>query len=84
MKRITGDEKVKIMLSCTISILTLIALSCEVPQKTWMVSTIAGDGRPGYQDDFAKSAQFRYPTGVAVDASGNIYVADRGNNRIKC
>ena len=27
--------------------------------------------------------QFKYPRGIAVDSSGNVYVADRGNHRIK-
>jgi sugar lactone lactonase YvrE len=48
-----------------------------------MVSTLAGDGTAGFQDGAAASAQFNEPTGVAVDSSGNVYVADLGNNRIR-
>jgi len=47
------------------------------------VSTLAGTGEPGYRDGPATNAQFDIPTGVAVDASGNVYVADTGNHRIR-
>ena len=48
-----------------------------------VVSTLAGSDTPGSTDDTGVHASFRYPTGVAVDASGNIYVADRGNHKIR-
>lgn len=38
---------------------------------------IGGDGGP------ASSARVQYPIGVACDASGNIYIADNGNNRVR-
>jgi sugar lactone lactonase YvrE len=50
------------------------------------VTTLAGNGRPGYADGPGGPngiAQFYYPMGVAVDRNGNVYVADLGNNRIR-
>ena len=48
-----------------------------------VVRTIAGTGRPGYADGPALDALFSYPHGVSVDASGNIYVADLNNHRVR-
>jgi sugar lactone lactonase YvrE len=48
-----------------------------------VVSTIAGDGTAGYVDGAAAQARFNGPIGVAVDADGNVYVADTYNDRIR-
>lgn len=47
------------------------------------VSTLAGTGTPGADDGAAATASFNNPVGLAVDASGNLYIADAGNNRIR-
>ena len=47
------------------------------------VSTFAGSGQAGDENGAAGEAQFRYPTGVATDSSGNVYVADKDNHRIR-
>lgn len=47
------------------------------------VSTLAGSGFRGYNDGVGPEAMFYYPSGVAVDASGNVYVADSLNNVIR-
>jgi len=48
------------------------------------VSTFAGDaGHLGSEDGPATSARFNYPTSVAVDPLGNVWVADFGNHTIR-
>jgi len=46
------------------------------------VDTLAGSSE-GYADGFADDARFRFPSGVAVDNSGCVYVADTGNHCIR-
>jgi len=50
---------------------------CVVSGTTWTCSTFAGSGQG------PDANQFSYPFGVAVDGSGNVYVADSGNNRVQ-
>ncbi len=49
------------------------------------ITTLAGTGVPGFSGDGgpAASAQLNLPYGVAVDATGAVYVADLGNNRVR-
>ena len=47
------------------------------------VSTVAGTGEAGFRDGIAAQAQFNGPIGVAVDAHGNVYVADTYNDCIR-
>lgn len=48
------------------------------------VSTFAGTaGTPGNVDDTGVAARFSQPTGLAIDASGTVFVADRNNHTIR-
>ncbi len=51
----------------------------------YLITTIAGTGYSGYSGDSgpAIDAQLYNPNGVAVDSSGNIYIADSSNHRIR-
>lgn len=48
-----------------------------------VVTTLAGNGSIGNADGAGTAASFYYPAGVAVDAAGNVYVADANNNLIR-
>lgn len=48
-----------------------------------VVSTLAGSGASGAADGTGAAATFSSPLGVASDAIGNVYVADRSNNMIR-
>jgi len=48
-----------------------------------VVSTFAGSGNQGITDGAGTLASFDAPTGITADASGNLYVADAGNNLIR-
>jgi sugar lactone lactonase YvrE len=47
------------------------------------VMTLAGSGLEGSSDGKAETASFFYPTAVAVDKNGNVYVSDTHNNLIR-
>ena len=50
-----------------------------------VITTIAGNGRAGYSGDGgpATAAMLNFPSGVAVDAAGNVYISDTQNNVIR-
>ena len=50
-----------------------------------IISTIVGTGIGGYNGDGiqATTAELYYPSGLCLDAAGNLYIADSENNRIR-
>lgn len=48
-----------------------------------VVTTFAGSGVADWVDGVSSLASFNNPTDVSVDSSGNVYVADQSNNRIR-
>src|SRR6267143_3766957 len=57
----------------------------KVAAATGIIATVAGNGSPAFAGDggAATSASLNYPDRVALDASGNLYIADQRNNRIR-
>ncbi len=49
------------------------------------IRTIAGNGKRGFSGDggLAENAQLNSPTGIAFDRSGNLFISDLNNNRIR-
>src|SRR5271157_115975 len=50
-----------------------------------VITTVAGSGTAGFKGDngLATSAQLNHPQGIAADSAGDLYIADRDNNRIR-
>jgi sugar lactone lactonase YvrE len=48
-----------------------------------VVSTLAGSSSPAFANGTGTAASFNSPAGIALDGSGNVYVADRTNNMIR-
>ncbi|OGU12706.1 MAG: hypothetical protein A2075_16850 [Geobacteraceae bacterium GWC2_58_44] len=57
----------------------------KVAIETGIITTVAGSGAPGYSGDNgpATGASLDYPSGLAVDSAGNLYISDLENNRIR-
>lgn len=58
----------------------------KVAISSGTITTVVGNGTPGYAGDGAKvsfATQLNNPKGVAVDAAGNIYISDTNNSRIR-
>lgn len=50
-----------------------------------IISTVAGNGSPGYSGDNgpALAASLNYPQAVIADSNGNLFIADSANNVIR-
>jgi sugar lactone lactonase YvrE len=48
-----------------------------------MVTTVAGNGIPGFVDGLGIHAHFHNPDGIAVDADGTLFITDRENHAIR-
>jgi adhesin/invasin len=77
-------RKVVGALVCSLALILPSAIPLQA-QSYGTISTFAGTGIAGFSGDngAATSAQVNTPRRVEVDPSGNIYISDSGNNRIR-
>ncbi|MGF7080131.1 NHL repeat-containing protein [Mucilaginibacter sp. UYCu711] len=55
---------------------------CKI-DRNGVITIIAGDGTSGFANGIGTAAKFYYPTDIAIDATGNLYVFDAFNLRIR-
>jgi trimeric autotransporter adhesin len=57
----------------------------RVDKRTGIITTVVGNGVRGYSGDGgpATDAELNFPTGLAVDLHGNLYISDTGNFRVR-
>jgi NHL repeat len=57
----------------------------SLTRNEWIITRVAGTGTAGYSGDGgpAINAELHFPSGLALDNSGNLYIADEGNARIR-
>jgi sugar lactone lactonase YvrE len=57
----------------------------KVNSSTGIITTVVGNGTASYSGDgnLAAIATLRYPTAIALDSAGNLYIADSDNHRIR-
>lgn len=80
-----SPQRVSVDLSGNLYITDFYAVVHKV-SPNGLITTIAGNGTPGYSGDGAAATSAKLatsPGGMAIDGGGNLYLADTGNNRIR-
>src|SRR5260370_9921496 len=64
---------------------TMLSLGAAARATADTITTVAGNGFGGFSGDggLATSASLSFPNGVALDAAGNVFIADTQNHRIR-
>jgi trimeric autotransporter adhesin len=78
-----------VLISASILLMALVvgcgSSSSSSASSNLTIAEVAGNGTAGYSGDgaAAASAELNYPVGVALDGSGNLYIADTNNNVVR-
>jgi uncharacterized protein (TIGR03437 family) len=77
--------KTKIQAAVVLAAAVCFPAPAVLSAQTYTISTIAGSGVAGFTGDTgpAAAAQLSTPSGMALDKSGNLYIADASNQRIR-
>jgi streptogramin lyase len=73
----------KLILSTLVAVGLIGSAGAQSVLNNYYVTTIAGSGNAGFTNGHGTNATFNRPVGVAVDKSGNVYIADSANNAIR-
>src|SRR5215469_5139335 len=75
----------RITIFFSIGLFSLLPRSAFTQPPIYTVSTVVGNGTPGFAGDAGPAilSQLSNPCKIAVDSSGNLYIADQGNFRIR-
>src|SRR5260221_570822 len=76
-------EVYKMRIICPFCACVALLAAPRLTAQTYTFTTLAGSAGDGSADGFAISARFNSPSGAAVDAATNVYVADYANNTIR-
>jgi len=76
-------KKIAILLSLIFSVNSIVFANNGIKASVGEVTTFAGSGTSGSSDGTGTEASFNGPWGVAIDGSGNLFVADVYNNLIR-
>src|ERR1039458_5023532 len=71
---------------CSFWLFVILSWQCEAQTydtNNEVVETFAGSGFSGYIDGLGQLTMFNNPAAVAADSSGNLFVGDTGNFRIR-
>jgi len=85
VSKLNGPEGIAMSLSGTLYIADTKNFRIRKVDAQGIIATVAGSGIAGFTGDSgaAKSAQLNLPVSIASDSGGNLYFADRGNQRIR-
>lgn len=82
--RFNESRGIAVDLESNVYVVDLASHTIRKISTSGLVTTVAGlAGSPGSADGIGSEARFFYPTGVAVDLEGNLYVVDQNNNTIR-
>ncbi len=84
-RTVVAASRCATLLFCCLAAASAGAYAQIVIPSSGDINTIAGNGTTGYSGDgaAATSAKIAYPYGVAIDSSGNVYIADYFNEVIR-
>lgn len=83
LARLRSPVDVAVDAAGTVFVLDRSNHAVRVLDATGLLTTRAGDGSAGFADGAGRAARFKFPTGLAVDAEGGVWVADTDNQALR-